>query len=53
MTISIRAGAGADRVEELNTRFILKESGTERTAYRLKWIRQPHLLTDIDGHHPV
>ncbi len=47
MAIGIRTGAGANRVEELNTRFILKKFGAERAAYRLQWIREPHLLTDI------
>ena len=47
MAIGIRTGAGANWVEELNTRFILKEFGAERAAYRLQWIREPHLLTDI------
>ena len=47
MAIGIRASAGANRVEELNTRFILKEFGAERAAYRLQRIREPHLLTDI------
>ena len=44
MAIGIRTGAGANRVEELNIRFILKEFGAERAAYRLQWIREPHLL---------
>ena len=47
MAIGIRAGAGTNRGEELNTRFILKEFGAERAAYRLQRIREPHLLTDI------
>ena len=47
MAIGIRAGARGNRVEELNTRFILKEFGAERAAYRLQRIREPHLLTDI------
>ena len=41
MAIGIRTGAGANRVEELNTRFILKKFGAERAAYRLQWIREP------------
>ena len=47
MAIGVRAGARINRDEELNTRFILKEFGAERVAYRLQWVREPHLLTDI------
>ena len=47
MAIGIRASAGANRGEELNTSFILKEFGAERAAYRLQRIREPYLLTDI------
>ena len=47
MAIGIRAGPRGNRVEELNTRFILKEFGAERAAYRLQRIRETHLLTDI------
>ena len=47
MAIGIRAGAGANRVEEFNTRLILKEFGAERAAYRLQRVREPRVLTDI------
>ena len=35
MAVGIRAGAGGNRVEELNARFILKDFSAERAAYRL------------------
>ena len=47
MAIGVPAGARINRDEKLHTRFILKEFGAERAAYRLEWIREPHLLTDI------
>ena len=47
MAIGVRAGAGANRGEEFNTCFTLKEFGAERAAYRLQRIRESHLLSDI------
>ena len=47
MATGVRAGAGANRGEELHTCFILKEFGAERAAYRLQRIRESHLLSDI------
>ena len=47
MAIGIRAGAGANRLEEINTRLILKEFGAERAAYRLQRVREPYVLTDL------
>ena len=47
MAIGVRAGARANRGEEFNTCFTLKEFGAEHAAYRLQRIRESYLLSDI------
>ena len=47
MAIGVRAGAGANRGEEFNACFTLKEFGAEHAAYRLQRIRESYLLSDI------